>query len=449
MPFSHLNTRLLLRLLLIVLLTAGAAISGYLGVWLIAAPTLFLLLLLLGDTLRGANALNHKVAFFFDAIRNEDNTLLFPEHSSDKSLQHLHKSLNRVNRMISEIRVKNEHNQRFFLEFMKHAASGFIVVDEKGYIDIINNKALRLCGMGYLSHIQRLRQRNPVLYDAMMAAVPDQAYTLRWLKGHEMMQVSLKVVALSFREKSYRIYSLYDIRLEMEENELESWHKLIRILTHEIMNSIAPITSLSKTLRKFYIKDGYEISAEHLTQKEINNTLQGLAVIEERGEGLMRFVDSYRRLTKLPKPNFKPVNIQEWLQTIQWLARKRMEDDQIELAVVQGQAENIFLADEQLLTQVVINLLNNAADALVQVKEKRISLTVSDTEEGRIRITVKDNGQGFRSEEIENIFIPFYTTKENGSGIGLSLSRQIMRLHKGSIAAWSEPEKETVFELLL
>lgn len=416
--------------------------------WVYAIPLAGLIVLSTWNLSGYVNSVNRKLAFFFDAVRNEDSTLHFPEDVGAKSMQHLHKSFNRINQTVSEIKIRSEHNERFFMEFMKHSATGLMVVDEAGYVDIINDKALRFCNLGYISHIQRLNQSNKALYEALEEIQPGQTRTLKWLEGSEIQQVSLKVVAITFREKKYRIYSLYDIKAELEENELETWQKLIRIMTHEIMNSIAPITSISNTLSRFFVKEDRMVSAGEITQKEVSDTIHGLAVIEERSEGLMHFVDNYRKLTKIPKPSFKPIQVKEWMQRIALLVSKRMEEENIALSIHYEYNNSTFPGDEKLLTQVIINLLNNAADALAHTADKKINIIISLNKEGKLKISITDNGSGFTDEELDNIFIPFYTTKENGSGIGLSLSRQIMRLHKGSISARSNQGKETVFELV-
>jgi two-component system nitrogen regulation sensor histidine kinase NtrY len=448
MSYSHFTSSLLFRLFIFTLLVAAATLLLFLREWLYTVPVLMLLAYSLWNIIYFVNGINRKLAYFFDAIKNEDSTLHFPEDAGNKSLQALHKSFNRINSLISEIKIKHEHNQRFFQEFMKQSATGIMVVDEKGFVEIINARALGFCGLGYLSHIQRLAQCNKLLYEALKEAQPGQSYSLKWLNGQEIQQLSLKVVPLHFREKNYRVYSLYDIKSEMEETELETWQKLIRVLTHEIMNSIAPITSLSNTLSKFYIKNGKRVLPQEISQQEVGHTVEGLAIIEERGEGLIHFVDNYRKLTKVPKPVFKPVNIAEWLRTVEWLAASRMEEEKIKLKVSHSGIKESFLADEKLLTQVILNLLNNAADALINTQNKCIQLVVEEGREEKLKIRITDNGPGFGPEELENLFIPFYTTKENGSGIGLSLSRQIMRLHKGSISARSVPGRETTFELL-
>jgi two-component system, NtrC family, nitrogen regulation sensor histidine kinase NtrY len=365
----------------------------------------------------------------------------------NKSLRNLHTSLNRINKVISEIKIKQAHNEKFFLEFMKRSATGLMAVDDQDYVEIINDAALRLIGLAHISHLRRLQQQHTELYSAMLHLKTGHTRIIKLIHGQELRQVSIKVAYFTFGAKQYGIFSIYDIRAEMEENELETWQKLIRIMTHEIMNSIAPITSISKTLSKFYISDESRKTVETLSQTEIDNTIQGLAVIEDRAQGLLHFVDNYRKLTKIPKPVFKPIDIDEWLDCILLLFQNRMECGNIAVELVKKYPKKEFPGDVKLLTQVVLNLLNNAADALENIEEKKIVIATSESKSGTLKLEILDNGKGFGNEELDKIFMPFYTTKENGSGIGLSLSRQIMRLHKGSIMAHSNPGKRTVFEM--
>lgn len=394
------------------------------------------------------NSLNRKVSFFFDAVSNDDTTLHFPENLHSRSLNTLHQSINRLNKHISNIKIENEHNEKFFREMLKYSATGLMAIDEKGYIELINNSALDLIGFPHISHIHLLEQKNNELYEQLMQLLPGQTRTVKLLHGTDLRLLLLKVAALNFGEKKYRIYSIQDIKAEMEENELDSWQKLIRVMTHEIMNSIAPITSLSNTLTRIFVKNGEPLPANKVNQKHISNTIHGLDVIENTGKGLMHFVEDYRRLTKIPKPIFKPVNIAKWLQSIELLMKNRMDEEKIEFRILRKEFHKELIGDEKLLNQVIINLLNNAIDALKNTEKKKIILSVMEGPTGKLKISVSDNGIGIDPDELEKIFIPFYTTKENGSGIGLSLCRQIMRLHKGSISALSIPGEQTTFFIL-
>ena len=449
MSSNSLNIGILVRLFLFALIVVILCFSLYFQHWIYVLPALLLLGLSTWNLVYFVNSTNRTLTYFVEGIRNEDSTLHFPETANNKTLQRLHKSLNQINKSITDIKIRHEQHERFFLEFLKHSATGLVVVDESGFISIANAKALNFCGLPYLSHLQRLEQSNKLLYEAIRQLEPGQSRTLKWQEGSELQQLSLKVVTLQFRDKRYRICSLHDIRAELEENELETWQKLIRVLTHEIMNSIAPITSISNTLSRFYTKNGQPAKVQDITQQELDNTRQGLAVIEERGEGLIQFVDSYRTLAKVPKPTFKEIDIRKWLERIEVLVRSQLESEEIELSIQHQHSQHSFPGDEKLLTQVILNLLNNAVDALADKGQKKIHIQLSETPDSRLKIAIIDNGKGFSQEESENLFIPFYTTKEHGSGIGLSLSRQIMRLHKGSISAHSVPGVETRVEVVV
>lgn len=448
MIYKSFNLAIAFRLLILICLAILFSLEIFLNNWIISA-LLFIPILFSGwNLIYFMNAINRKVAFFFDAVANDDTTLHFPEKLRSKSLSTLHTSINQLNNHISSIKIKNEYNERFFREMMKYSATGLMAVDEQGYIELINNSALDLIGMPYISHIHLLKQKKTVLYDQLMQLEPGQTHTIKLLDGTDLRLILLKVAILNFGEKKYRLYSLNDIKAQIEENELDSWQKLIRVMTHEIMNSIAPITSLSNTLTRIYIKNGEPLPIEDMTQMHITNTIHGLDVIENTGKGLMHFVEDYRRLTKVPKPVFKPIQISKWFRSIELLMKSRMDEENIEFRITGKELYGELIGDEKLLNQVLINLLNNAIDALKDVNKKKITLNIIEGLLGKIKISVADNGTGIAPEEIEKIFVPFYTTKETGSGIGLSLCRQIMRLHKGSISVLSIPEEQTTVFVL-
>jgi signal transduction histidine kinase len=322
-----------------------------------------------------------------------------------------------------------------------------MAVNENGYIEQINDSALVFIGLPHITHIELLKQKKPELYEQMKLIAPGQSRTIKILHGTELRMLSLKVALLNFETNRYRLYSLSDIKAEIEENELDSWQKLIRVMTHEIMNSVAPITSLSNTLSRIFIRNDDPLPAHEITDKHIANIIHGLEVIENTGKGLMRFVEDYRRLTRIPSPVFKPILIGNWLNDLKLLMKSRLDDEKIEFRVTRKGSQDAIFGDEKLLTQVMINLINNAIDALQHVKPAKIAIIVSENTGGSLRISVTDNGKGIPEDAMEKIFIPFYTTKENGSGIGLSLSRKIMRLHKGSISVFSNPNVQTTFML--
>lgn len=449
MIFKRFTLSLLLRLIILML---SAAMSAYLGIkdyWIWMALFLCLTVILTITLVYFVNSIPRKLSYFIDAVRNEDTSLHFPEGVKDRNIAELHGSLNRLNDLISEAKVRNERNERFFRELLKSSSTGILAVDEKGFIEVANEQTLHLTGLSALSHMDRLRQQNSELAEDLENLKPGQPSTLKILVGNELRQLSARVAYLHFAKRKYRIFSLNDIRSEIEEVELESWQKLIRVLTHEIMNSIAPITSLSSTIKRFFKSEGdinrsIEIPSEYIAQ-----TVEGLSVIEETGKGLMHFVDNYRKLAKVPKPKFKSIDINDWMNRIDLLVRNKMEEGKIQFIQEKKTGKKEFVADENLLNQVVINIINNAADALKKTEKKEIRMTVSDVVDYNLQISVTDTGEGISADDQEKIFIPFFTTKENGSGIGLSLARQIMRVHKGSISVNSQLGKGTSFLLKL
>ncbi|MBN1791906.1 MAG: ATP-binding protein [Bacteroidales bacterium] len=447
MIYKSFNLSVVIRLLTLALATAGLSIAVYLQNWLLAAPLVLIILISVFSLIYFLNSINRKVAFFFDAVTNEDTTLHYSESIRPRSLRALHQSLNLLNKHIADIKIKNEYNEKFFQEMLKSSATGLLAVDEKGYIEQINDSALDFIGLPHITHIDLLKQKNQELFEQLMLITPGQSRTIKVLHDNELRLFSLKVALLNFGSNSYRLYSITDIKAELEENELDSWQKLIRVMTHEIMNSVAPITSLSNTLSRIFIRNNHPIPVQEVTGKHVENIIHGLEVIENTGSGLMRFVEDYRKLTKVPSPVFKSISIDNWLNATRLLMRDKLNEEKINLRIVKKGSRNELIGDEKLLNQVMINILNNAVDALKDKDHKKIAISITENNLGRLKISISDNGKGIPPEELEKIFIPFYTTKEKGSGIGLSLSRKIMRLHRGSISVSSQPAEKTTFIL--
>jgi signal transduction histidine kinase len=262
--------------------------------------------------------------------------------------------------------------------------------------------------------------------------------------------VQLAVYAAEFklREQKLTLVSIQNIQSELEEKEMEAWQNLIRVLTHEIMNSVTPIASLTATVNDLLTppsgnqKPGEETSAEAMD--DIRGALQ---TIQKRSEGLLHFVDAYRKLTRIPKPQFQIFSITELFARVGQLMRVQMSGKPIHFHTKVEPESLELTADPELIEQVLINLLLNAIQAVEDQKDARIELAARMDQRGRTIIPVADNGPGIIAEALEKIFIPFFTTKQDGSGIGLSLCRQIMRLHSGTISVHSQPNVETIFTL--
>jgi signal transduction histidine kinase len=261
----------------------------------------------------------------------------------------------------------------------------------------------------------------------------------------DLLQLSIYATELKMKSRIITLATISNLQSVLEEQETEAWQKLIRVLTHEIMNSITPIASLSSTLD--LMLKGIINEKEHVDHDTVLEIQQALQTINKRSTGLLHFVNTYRNLTRIPKPNFKVSSVKELFKNIQLLMEDEMKEHNIIFTISTEPDEIRFNADEQLIEQVIINLIKNSIHALKDRDDPRIDLRAFLNKRGHLTIQVMDNGQGILKDVLDKIFIPFFTTKPSGSGIGLSLSRQIMRLHNGTISAHSIPEKETVFTL--
>ncbi|MCX6237845.1 MAG: HAMP domain-containing sensor histidine kinase [Bacteroidia bacterium] len=392
---------------------------------------------------------NRSISFFFDSIRNEDTTVNFPVNIEDKSLKALNQSMNELNKHIQEIKLENEYKEKYYRALIQQASIGLVVLNEQDEIELINEVICRYAGISSAStNMNLLKIKNKDFYEVLTRIETGESVTFRNNLSGSVQLLLFRATAIKSGDKIVKLISVQDIRQELDEKELESYQKLISILTHEIMNSIAPMTSVSKTLVNFYIKGGAPVKANAIDDSIISTTVQGLKLIEEQGNGLVSFVNSYRRLIRIPEPVFQPFDVDDWMEQLTILFAEQLRSDHIELDIVVEKTLNEIYADKNLINQVVVNLINNAIDALLQIEDQRkILIELSANRDNRVIIKISNNGPAIPAEIQEKIFIPFYTTKENGSGIGLSLSRQIMRSLKGSISVVSNDQEDTVFTL--
>jgi len=327
---------------------------------------------------------------------------------------------------------------------LEQVATGIVVINENGNILQANSSAKKLLNYQSLTHIEQLKRVDPNLHQAFLLLREESTHQFVKTTHHNTIRhLSLQATTFRDHEKTLRIISIHDISNELDAKELESWQKLIRVLSHEIMNSITPITSLSETLLNYFIPPEKPVD-----KTTVANTVKGLEVINERGIGLIRFVESYRKLTRLSKPVLKHIDLRNLIERLLLLLENEPDFQRIQFSVETGTPDISVEADEAQLSQVLINLIKNAMYAVKDVADPRVSVRAHYLQNGRCEVEVIDNGPGIPPEIMEQIFIPFFTTKENGSGIGLSLSRQIMKNHGGSIETVSSPGS-TVFTLTI
>jgi signal transduction histidine kinase len=301
--------------------------------------------------------------------------------------------------------------------------------------------------MDVLSNLQQIERKNQKLFQTIISIQPFERRLLPVNTENGEIQLSLRTTSFKTNDQDLVILSIQDIKNELDEKELESWMKLIRVLMHEIMNSITPITSLSESLFRIFSNGEDPIAPEQLNAKAIATTIQGLSVIKEQGRGLMSFVDSYRKLTRVPDPDKKLFKVADLLNRVKILYNSLENSRTIDLSVSQKNPDLVVFADQNLISQVMVNLLKNALEANEKNPAGKISIITGLDNNQRPEICVIDDGPGIAEENIEEIFVPFFTTRQNGSGIGLSISKQIMRMHGGNLKVRSVPFRETVFSL--
>lgn len=377
-----------------------------------------------------------KVAFMFDAIDNSDYAFQYATrgHSSNDKL--VNASLNRITRILFEAKADAIQKEKYYELIMNSVNTGIIVLDDTGVIFQTNNEALRLLGLSVFTHIHQLGRIDEGLEQQISAIQPGNKYQISFSNERGVVHLSIRVSEMTLQAKHVRILAINDINSELDDKEIDSWIRLTRVLTHEIMNSITPITSLSDTL----------LSIHTDANDEIRN---GLEVISTTGKSLISFVESYRKFTHIPTPEPSLFYVLKFVERMAQLARHHNHYPNIEIKIEVQPDDLIVYADENMISQVVLNLLKNAMQAIgLEQADGLIEIKAYCNEEEAVLIEISNNGPVIPPEEAEHIFIPFFTTKEGGSGIGLSISRQIMRLSGGSITLKSLPaSKRTVFTL--
>jgi PAS domain S-box-containing protein len=353
--------------------------------------------------------------------------------------------MNKVNQQIQQLKIENRQQEQYFRTLLEHLAAGIITYDKKGFILHANSSAKKLLSMDVLTHLQQIERKDLKLFQTIKNIRPSERRLVASVTAQGEIQLSLKATSFKTNDNELVILSIQDIKNELDEKEIESWMKLIRVLMHEIMNSITPITSLSESLSNIYSAGGKPVLPEEINIKTIATTLQGLNVIKEQGRGLMSFVESYRQLTRVPEPDKKLFKVADLLGRVQILYNSLEKSDRIDLTLSLKNSDLEIFADQNLISQVLINLVKNALEANENNNDGKIRIVASEDKDNHPEICVIDNGPGIAEENIDEIFVPFFTTRQNGSGIGLSISKQIMRVHGGNLKVRSVPNKETSF----
>ena len=380
---------------------------------------------------------NRKVAFLLDAIENHDSAVHFYEQVVDKDSSQVNVMLNRIARILHNVKQETIQREKYYELIMDFVETGIVVIDDKGTVFQKNQKALKLLGMEVLTNVRQLSRVSEHLEKAFAEAHSGQKLQVEYATERGMMHLSMRVSGMVIQDKQLHIIALNDINHELDEREIDSWIRLTRVLTHEMMNSLTPVTSLSETLLSL---PGAQADEE---------LRQGLETIRTTGKGLVNFVMSYRKLTRLPSPEPTLFDVHPFLLRMVQLAEHQHPCPNIRITLEAVPEDLMVFADESMLAQVMTNLLKNAIHAIGASGDGEIRLRAFVDDQDMIHIEVSNNGPEITPEMAEQIFIPFFTTKEDGSGIGLSLSKQMMRLQGGSISLLPYRDEWTTFSIML
>jgi nitrogen fixation/metabolism regulation signal transduction histidine kinase len=388
---------------------------------------------------------NANIASFLDSIRFDDLSYSFKTESDDPIVQRLHKELNEAMLKLRNSRREKDSEFLFFKNIVMHVGIGLIIFKEDGKIEIFNSAARKLLKINRAESISDLKEVSDTLVNVFIKLKTGGRELLRLKIGDDLFQLSIYAIELTLRGENVKLISLQNIQSELEEKEMEAWQNLVRVLTHEIMNSVTPISSLAGIVEDDLKQHLAVQQSAPLTSDQLNDIHLSLQTISKRSEGLIHFVKEFRSLTSIPKPKPIQIEVKTLLEELTMLHRKELMEKRIHLKISVYPEDLTISADKIMIDQVIINLIKNAIQAFEEQEEKLIELKAGLNEKSRPVISVKDNGTGIDPEAMEKIFIPFFTTKKTGSGIGLSLSRQIMRQHQGTLTVKSTVGKGTEF----
>jgi nitrogen fixation/metabolism regulation signal transduction histidine kinase len=391
---------------------------------------------------------NKEIARFFNSIKYSDFSQSFRTNIKGTAFEELSSAFSDVVEEFRKTRMEKEEHFRYLQTVVQHVGVGLLAFTDDGNVELINTAAKKLLRVHGLKNISELINFNRQLVEALNKIKAGDRILLKVSDNNELSQLSIYAAEFKLRNSRYKLVSISNIQNELEEKEMEAWQNLIRVLTHEIMNSVTPIVSLSSTASSLLKEIENKIKKQpELDSTEFEDVTGALNTILKRSKGLLHFVDDYRNLTRIPAPNFQPVRMYSLFERIKKLFAEQLNDKKISFNIIIEPADLEVIADQDLIEQVLINLVLNSIKALPETTLPEIKLIGKFDNRGNIIIQVTDNGDGILENLQEKIFIPFYTTRKEGSGIGLSLSRQIMRAHKGGITVNSSPGKETIFTL--
>lgn len=438
--FKSIEYKLILWLGLLILSACAAVWFFVREENICALPCLLLALYSFARLRKNYSRYNSNLLFLLNALENGDLSFHFSTGKLSRRETELNAMLNRIKDILSSARLQVMENEKFMGIIVESTAAGIFIAEENGSIRIANGAALRMLTLPVFTHLKQLNNIERTYYDLFDGMEPGKPVQVKIANEREELLISVRLTRVKIRGMSLRIFSLTSIGNELEAREMESWVKLIRVMTHEIMNSIAPISSLSDTLL-----EEYRDTAGPPDRLLLENTVEAFETINSTARGLLSFVESYRRFTGVPKPELLPLDLNELVTLTTGLESAVFAGRGIEVKT-DFTERAVVSADKTQVRQVLVNLIKNAVEAIGESPDAAINLRTSRAP-GQVAIEVRNNGAPIPRDVEPHIFVPFFTTKETGTGIGLSLSRYIMRLHGGNLK-YHRSEGWTVFSMI-
>jgi len=449
MAFNNFRAHLILRVLGLAALSLLLAWSLIDTNW-VATPFACgaLLLLSVFDLIRYLERTTGELTRFLNFVAHEDFSTPVTVAYKGKVFTGLNEAYAVLTGTLRRLNLQKAANYQYLEAVIEHVGVALCCLNESGEVKMTNKPAHRLFDVPYLHSNLSFGRIDPRLPDLLMRLSNGERTLLDIRRGNDTLQLVLYATTFELLGQRYKLVSFHNIHDELDQQEIDSWRKLIRVLTHEIMNSVTPIISLSRLLRETMIDESITPPVfRALLPQEQADMLRSVTAIHARGSGLLDFVQAYRSFAKLPDPVFSDVDARALLERVRTLMSEEMDASRIKVDVQCSEPGLTLHADAGQAEQVLINLLRNAVDAVTGRAQPQIDLRAFSTDQGRVLLQVIDNGPGILPEHLDSIFVPFFTTKRNGTGVGLSISRQLMRVNRGAISVRSNPEEGTVVTL--
>jgi len=450
MVFKNFRIQIIVRVLLLAITLFMVVVIFENDAYFVSSIILAALFILqLISLVRFTEQTNRKLVKLFESIRYTDFTTRFSDNELGRSFNELNKEFNLVIEAFNKNKTEKEEHFNYLLTVIQHVSIGILVYKRDGSVDVYNNAVKKLFQLSTLRSINDLKNVSPDLPEVLLNMRSGEKELVKLYVDDELIQLAINATQFKMRGDEFLLVSFQDINPELEQKEIESWQKLIRVLTHEIMNSITPISSLAATVSDI-IDDTRKNNPPKRKEdiETLDDVAHAISTIEKRSKGLLKFVEIYRNLTRIPKPTFRYFEVKEMVDRALELLSKEIDNHKVRVKSKILPSELKILADPDLIDQVIINLLLNAIDTVKEMDNPEINITASVNLNNRVTIEISDNGKGIKPDIMDKIFMPFFTSKKTGSGIGLSLSRQIMQMHKGSISVRSKQGEGAAFTMI-